>query len=142
MDQHSLPPTEKPPVQAAGAKTARLFFVDHLRVALAILVVLHHVALVYGAGAPFYYVEPPFDDPPAFLVLLVFALFNQAWFMGAFFLLAGYFAPGSHDRKGPGSFLTHRLLRLGIPLIFFADLIRKQLLKRLEPRVQAGVIDE
>jgi glucan biosynthesis protein C len=39
--------------------------------------------------------------------------------MGAFFLLAGYFAPGSFDRKGPGSFLKGRLLRLGIPLIIW-----------------------
>jgi len=81
--------------------------------------VLHHVALVYGAAAPFYYVEPPMNDPLAFMVLLVFVLYNQAWFMGAFFLVAGYFTPGSFDRKGPGSFLNGRLLRLGIPLIIF-----------------------
>jgi len=97
----------------------RLFFVDHLRVALAILVVLHHVGMVYGASAPFYYAEPPFANPLAFLILLVFALVNQAWFMGAFFLLAGYFAPGSYDRKGAGEFLTHRILRLGIPVLLF-----------------------
>lgn len=119
MDQNSLQPTEKSPEQAATGKTSRLFFIDHLRAALVTLVVLHHVALVYGAGAPFYYVEPPFSDPLAFLVLLVFVLSNQAWFMGAFFLLAGYFTPGSYDRKGPGSFLKARLLRLGIPLIIF-----------------------
>ncbi len=39
--------------------------------------------------------------------------------MGAFFLLAGYFTPGSFDRKGSDSFLKGRLLRLGIPLIIF-----------------------
>ena len=80
---------------------------------------LHHVAIVYGAGAPFYYVEPPLTDPLAYLVLLVFVLFNQAWFMGALFLIAGYFTPGSFDRKGSGSFLKGRLVRLGIPLIVF-----------------------
>jgi hypothetical protein len=80
---------------------------------------LHHVALVYGAGAPFYYVEPPVNNPLAFLVLLVFILVNQSWFMGAFFLISGYFTPGSFDRKGPGSFIKDRLLRLGIPLIIF-----------------------
>jgi glucan biosynthesis protein C len=120
MDQNSLQPTEESPVQAATGRTSRLFFIDHLRAALVILVVLHHVALVYGASVDtFYYIEPPFTDPLAFLALLVFALFNQAWFMGAFFLLAGYFTPGSFDRKGPGSFLKDRLLRLGIPLILF-----------------------
>jgi hypothetical protein len=119
MDQNSLHPTVKSPVQAATGRTSRLFFIDHLRASLVALVVLHHVALVYGAGAPFYYVEPPINDPLAFLVLLVFILVNQSWFMGAFFLFSGYFTPGSFDRKGPGSFLKDKLLRLGIPLIIF-----------------------
>ena len=103
----------------ATAKTSRLFFVDHLRVALAILVVLHHVAMVYGAIIPFYYMEPPLTDPLAYVTLLLFALLNQSWFMGAFFLLAGYFCPGSVDRKGPGSFVGSKLVRLGLPLILY-----------------------
>jgi glucan biosynthesis protein C len=39
--------------------------------------------------------------------------------MGFFFLLSGYFTPGSFDRKGPRSFLKDRLLRLGIPLLVY-----------------------
>jgi len=97
----------------------RLLFIDNLRTSLIILVVLHHVALVYSAIFPFYYVEPPFNEPLTVHVLLVFALFNQAWFMGALFLISGYFTPGSFDRKGLGSFLKDRLLRLGIPLVIF-----------------------
>jgi glucan biosynthesis protein C len=119
MAQITMETTEKSTVQAVAEKVSRLFFIDHLRAALVILVVLHHVAMVYGASSPFYYAEPPFTDPAAFRNLLLFALFNQAWFMGAFFLLAGYFSPGSYDRKGPGSFLKDRLIRLGIPLIVF-----------------------
>jgi glucan biosynthesis protein C len=119
-NKESLRPTEKSPVRPATGRASRLFFIDHLRAALAILVVLHHVSLVYGASVEsFYYLEPPLTNPLAFLVLLVFALVNQAWFMGAFFLLAGYFTPGSFDRKGLGSFLKGRLLRLGIPFILF-----------------------
>jgi len=120
MDKNGLQPAEESPVIVPKTgRTSRLFFVDHLRAALVILVVLHHVAMVYGASSPFYYVEPPFSDPLAFLVLLVFALVNQSWFMGTFFLLAGYFTPGSFARKGPGSFLKNRLLRLGIPVIIY-----------------------
>ena len=119
-NKEGLQPTEKSPVMAEVWKTTRLFFVDHLRAALVILVVLHHVALVYGAAeSSFYYFEPPFTDPLAYLVLLVFVLFNQGWFMGALFLIAGYFTPASYDRKGPGSFLKGRLIRLGIPVLFF-----------------------
>jgi peptidoglycan/LPS O-acetylase OafA/YrhL len=101
----------------------RLFFIDNLRIILVILVVLHHVAMVYGASSPFYYVEPPFTNPLAFLVLLVFALVNQSWFMGAFFLLAGYFTPGSFDRKGSGTFFKDRLIRFGLPLIIYTFVI-------------------
>ena len=98
----------------------RLHFVDHWRASLAILVVLHHISLVYGASLQgYYYVEPPFTSPTAFRDLLVFALLNQGWFMGAFFLIAGYFTPGSFDRKGAGSFLKNKMLRLGIPLLVF-----------------------
>jgi glucan biosynthesis protein C len=118
-------PIARSRVQAATRTASRLFYIDHLRVVLAILVVLHHVAIVYGAVLPmFYYLEPPFTsagaiDPLAYTALLVFSLFNQGWFMGAFFLLAGYFVPGSVDRKGPGAFLKERLVRLGIPLVVF-----------------------
>ena len=100
--------------QARSAPIGRLLFIDNLHTSLIILVVLHHVALIYGAFAPFYYVEPPFNS-----AFLIFGLLNQGWFMGALFLLSGYFTPGSFDRKGPGSFLKDRLLRLGIPLIVF-----------------------
>lgn len=119
MAQVAYPSTEKSVLEGVSERTSRLTFVDHLRAALVTLVVLHHVALIYGAGAPFYYVEPPLTDPLAYLVLLAFGVFNQAWFMGALFLLAGYFTPGSYDRKGPGSFLKGRLVRLGIPLLAF-----------------------
>jgi hypothetical protein len=57
--------------QARSSPISRLFFIDNFRTLLVILVVLHHVALIYGAFTPFYYVEPPFN-----LALLVFALFN------------------------------------------------------------------
>jgi glucan biosynthesis protein C len=107
----------------AAEPSSRLLFIDNLRTGLITLVVLHHLAVVYGAGAPFYYVEPPINDPLAFLVLLVFILVNQSWFMGALFLFSGYFTPGSFDRKGAGSFLKDRLLRLGVPVIIFIFLL-------------------
>jgi glucans biosynthesis protein C len=106
-------------LQGRPEKTSRLFYIDHLRVTLVILVLLHHVAAVYGAAVPFYYVEPPFTDARAFQILLVFMLTNQGFFMGVLFFLAGYVTPGSYDRKGATSFLKERVFRLGIPLILF-----------------------
>ena len=43
----------------------------------------------------------------------------QAFSMGLFFLISGYFTVGSYDRKGPRQFFKDRLLRLGIPLICY-----------------------
>lgn len=96
----------------------RLIYLDRFRIGLTMLVVLHHVAMAYGAGGlGFYYV----DLPETFISrnLLVFVLGNQAWFMGAFFLIAGYFTPRSFDRKGTSAFVRSRAVRLGIPLIFY-----------------------
>jgi len=110
--------TDVPAAEAVktAAPAARLYFFDNLRVLLAVLVVLHHLALVYGGIQPFYYLEPP-NSLMAFLLPMAFVLMNQAWFMGAFFLLAGYFTPGSFDRKGTDAFLKDKLIRLGIPLL-------------------------
>jgi fucose 4-O-acetylase-like acetyltransferase len=100
------------------AAPARLWFVDNLRVVLISLVVLHHVAAVYSGIPAWYYTEKP-TSGAAGLGLSLFMVVNQAWFMGAFFLLAGYFTPRSYDRKGPRAFLRDRLVRLGIPLVVF-----------------------
>jgi len=43
--------------------------------------------------------------------------------MGLFFLVAGYFTPGSYDRKGMKWFLKDRLLRMGIPMLCYDLLI-------------------
>ncbi len=119
MAQLSLQAAEKTAVEKVTVKSARLFFVDHLRAALVILVVLHHLAVVYGEGISFWYVDPPRSESLGGLLLVLFVLFNQAWFMGAFFLLAGYFTPASFDRRGAGSFIKERLLRLGVPLLIW-----------------------
>lgn len=143
MDETSRLGMAQVPAKTETRKAPRLYFVDHLRAMLVILVVLHHIALVYGASAPFYYVEPPFDEPIAFKALLIFVLFNQAWFMGAFFLLAGYFTPGSFDRKGARTFIRERLVRLGIPLLIFLFLLNpiSELGGYLMPTTLTGVID-
>ncbi len=100
----------------------RLLHLDRFRIGLTTLVVLHHVAMAFGAGGlAFYYVDLP--ESIVSRNLLVFVLANQAWFMGAFFLVAGYFTPASFDRKGPLAFARSRLTRLGIPLLVFTAVL-------------------
>ena len=119
MSQISLQATEREMEQETAVSTSRLYFIDYLRAGLVILVVLHHLAIVYGEGISFWYVDPPMGESLFGLAMVIFVLMNQAWFMGALFLLAGYFTPGSFDRKGSGSFLKARLIRLGIPLLIW-----------------------
>jgi glucan biosynthesis protein C len=98
---------------------SRLIFADNLRTALVVLVVLHHLAVIYGANIGFYYVEPAYSQVLALLLLVIFQLLNQAYFMGFFFLISGYFTPGSFERKGLRAFVKDRLIRLGLPLLVF-----------------------
>jgi fucose 4-O-acetylase-like acetyltransferase len=97
----------------------RLYFVQWLRVFLISLVVAHHAAQPYGPTGG----EWPLDDPANAEWLGAFFSLNAAFFMGFFFLIAGYFTGSSYDRKGGTAFVRDRLIRLGIPLAFFTFVV-------------------
>jgi peptidoglycan/LPS O-acetylase OafA/YrhL len=118
----------------------RIVFLDHLRVFLTVLVVVHHVAVIYSDIPLFYYTESASDPSGAILDHLL--LLNQAFFMGFFFLIAGYFVPGSYDRKGPRAFLRDRLVRLGIPLLAFFLFLTPILTVGLYPKLRAIVAEQ
>jgi peptidoglycan/LPS O-acetylase OafA/YrhL len=101
----------------------RANFIDRLRVFLAVLVILHHAAITYGASGGWFYREVTCAWTSTSLLLTALVAVNQAFFMGMFFLLAGYFTPDSLRRKGWLHFLVDRLLRLGIPLVVFGVLL-------------------
>jgi glucan biosynthesis protein C len=101
------------------ASQSRLIFADNLRTALIILVVLHHLSVIYAANIGFYYVEPAYSQVLALILLVIFQLLNQGYFMGFFFLLSGHFTPGSLDHKGLRTYLKDRLIRLGVPLLVY-----------------------
>lgn len=87
------------------------------------LVVVFHAAITYGGSGGWFYHEVPASASPSSLLLTLFCGTNQAYFMGLFFLLAGYFTPASLERKGYASFLWDRTLRLGLPLLAFGVLL-------------------
>jgi peptidoglycan/LPS O-acetylase OafA/YrhL len=99
-------------------KPSRVCYIDNLRVLLTCLVVLHHLAITYGAPGNWYFKNPQTSEL-ATMTLLPFVATNSAFLMGFFFLIAAYFTPGSLARKGFGRFLGDRLLRLGIPLLLY-----------------------
>ena len=97
----------------------RDFYIDRLRSVMIALVVLHHTAITYGASGLWAYKELPSSGTPSSVILSLFCTTNQAYIMGILFLLAGYFTPGSLERKGYARFLSDRFLRLGLPLLAF-----------------------
>ena len=100
---------------SSAAKT-RNAAIDHIRIVLTAIVILHHVAIVYGGSGGWYWREQPNASNEA---LLMFNAIDQAYFMGFFFLLAGYYTPSSFERKGASRFMGERFLRLGVPLIVY-----------------------
>jgi glucans biosynthesis protein C len=109
---------------AAAATTGhRLAFVDNIRWVLILIVICHHAAVTYSHVGGWYYLDGP--EPPLSVKLAFSALetYDQAFFMGFLFLLAGYFVPRAFDTKGPARFLRDRAIRLGIPSLLFMLII-------------------
>jgi hypothetical protein len=99
--------------EPARVRTARLEYLDALKVGLTVLVIAHHAGQPYGPTGGAW----PIFDPRQAGILSPFFAVNAAFFMGLFFLISAYFLPASFDRKGPAQFLKDRGLRLGIPLV-------------------------
>ncbi len=117
--------TSRPAAAAEAVQTkaaSRLLFIDNIRVFLTILVILHHLMIIYAGSGSFLYTEGRQDTLTAVLGTW-FCAVNQAYFMGFFLLIAAYFVPGSYDRKGAGRFLKDRLIRLGVPLVVYSWII-------------------
>jgi peptidoglycan/LPS O-acetylase OafA/YrhL len=83
------------------------------------LVIFHHTAITYGGAGGWFWRELDTSGTPSSILLTLFCATNQAYFMGFFFLLAGYYTPRSLERKGFPDFLKDRFLRLGLPLLAF-----------------------
>jgi fucose 4-O-acetylase-like acetyltransferase len=114
-------PADAQPVRAPRAR--RDAGLDALRATLTLLVLFHHTAITYGAIGGWYYREIPTDETLASKLLIFFCAVNQAYFMGLFFLIAGYFTAPSLARHGACKYIKERLLRLGIPLAVFGFVI-------------------
>ena len=104
---------------AAPVAARRNAGLDALRAALTLLVLFHHTAITYGANGGWYYHEAETDGTPGTVLLSLFCTVNQAFFMGAFFLIAGYLTPGAVERNGAWPYLRERALRLGVPILAF-----------------------
>ena len=97
----------------------KINYVNHLKVLMTVLVVLHHTFITYGAPGSWYYQQKT-HLLGALFPMTVFVATNQSFFMGFFFFLSALFIAPSYQKKGTAKFLADRLKRLGIPLAFYS----------------------
>lgn len=126
--------TEQPETAAADKGRERLVFLDVLRIAIIVMVIVHHAAQAYGPTGGAW----PVTDTAHSDWFRPFYTVNAAVGLGLLFLLAGYFVPSSYDRKGPGRFLRERWARIGVPLVFFALVVHLPLVYLFEGRPPWG----
>lgn len=91
----------------------RLAWLDTLRLAVCVGVIVHHAAQAYGPTGGAWAV--PNTEQAA--ILGPFLTVDAAFGMGLFFFIAGYFTPQAYERRGWLGFLKERSVRLGVPLL-------------------------
>ncbi len=106
----------------------RAYYIDRLRVLLTMLVIFHHSAIAFGASGGWYYVSSQTATGVPQMILSLFMAIDQAFFMSFFFFISALLMPASFERKGFGTFLKDRLIRLGIPLVVYTLLINPVLI--------------
>jgi hypothetical protein len=100
----------------------RLLYIDNLRILVISLVIVSHCSITYGGPGSWYFMDPG-NGPVTPFVLAVIDTVNQSFFMGFFTLVSAYFVLPSLLRKGRKKFAHDRLIRLGIPLLFYVLII-------------------
>ncbi len=107
--------------------------VGYLRAFITVLVLAHHAVLAYHPFAPAppasLTAEPrlwqafPIVDSQRWGGFSLLVGFNDIFFMALMFFLSGFFVWSSLLRKGSGTFLKDRALRLGLPFVVAAAVI-------------------
>lgn len=121
-----------PAAETAGEKSRpRLLYIDNLRILVISLVIVSHCSITYGGPGSWYFTDPG-NSPAAPFLLAVIDTVNQSFFMGFFTLVSAYFVLPSLLRKGRKKYAHDRLIRLGIPLLFYVLIINPFLLLLLK----------
>jgi glucan biosynthesis protein C len=105
-----------PPVVTGTRR--RLAFADNLKVVLVVGVVVGHTTMAW-TGLGVWVFDEPHVREPLLSILVLLGVIGAFFAMPLFFLIAGAFTPASLQHKGLRRFLIDRLLRLGLPMLFF-----------------------
>jgi peptidoglycan/LPS O-acetylase OafA/YrhL len=100
---------------------------SNLRAVVIVIVLAFHSVLAYLASlpaapyafdaAPFRWQASPIIDSQRWFGFDLFCAWQDISLMSLMFLLSGIFVPASLARKGSWTFLSDRLLRIGVPLV-------------------------
>lgn len=101
-----------------AASRVRSAGIDNLKILLVIGVIVGHATMAWTGVGDWVLTEPPVREP-MLTVLVLFEVVAALFAIPLFFFLAGLFTPASLRRKGPRRFVRDRLIRLGLPMVFF-----------------------
>jgi glucan biosynthesis protein C len=107
------------PSEGAKHPAPRLLFIDNLRWTMILLVISMHAADTYSPLGNWYFTDRTPLSRPTLIAFAAWQMYLQSFFMGLLFFVAGFFAPGSLDRKGAWQFARDRMFRLGLPVLFY-----------------------
>lgn len=116
----AVPPRADPP---ATTRPVRKAWPDNLRLVLISGVIVAHVATAYVVDLVGWYYEQRTTSQLATTVLSFPILLGGMFGLGPLFVLAGWLSAHTLARRGTGSFVRSRLVRLGVPLVVFTLLI-------------------
>ena len=108
---------------AGSAREERFWYIDNIRLFVIVCVVMHHLAVTYSGFGSWYYVANTNLGTLSTVWFAFYLSFQQAYFMGLLFIIAGYFVPASFDRKGFNQFVSGRFNRLMIPSLIYMVVI-------------------
>ncbi|HZR59119.1 MAG TPA: acyltransferase family protein, partial [Terriglobales bacterium] len=116
-----------PPTPTLQLAPATVVSISYLRAFVTLLVVAHHSFLVYitmkfprspsFTAQPRYWLLFPVADPAGWPGFDLFVGWNDIFFMPLMFFISGIFVWPSLTKKGAGTFLKRRFLRVGVPFI-------------------------
>jgi len=100
-------------------KVNRYYFLDNLKVALTVLVILHHIMIVYGGEGAFQITSKTQGGEVFNLIMTGGLAINQSYFMGLFFMISAIFSYASLKKKGSSKFIKSKVKRLLIPALLY-----------------------
>jgi glucans biosynthesis protein C len=110
--------------ESVGQTRQREQWVDTLRVVLITGVIVVHTATAYVTDFyGYYYDDERVTNSVVSIAFALPAMMGGIFGLGPLFVVAGWFSARSLARRGPAGFLGSRLLRLGVPLVFFVLLV-------------------